>query len=507
MKPGLLIIILIFGLTGSLYSNCAPDSKLPSKYLPSDRSYVVPDLPPASPDPEVKQPGSIGRLRPQGRHFVYPDGQVFPWRFVSFFGGIDLIADGKTTEADTKLLWFKTQGVTGVRVFLMMGNAADTVSSLFDLSPAEGLRALPAFLDLALKHGLYVEVVALANTKSEWAAWYPSQTPAYLSELGRIASLYDNTLVELANEAIHPTQADDLYTRLEGWRSLIPASVPVATGISNEDYYFDDAAFPTRALADYITVHSERNDGDNGWRVVRHVRELGDISSKFAKPVVSDEPIGADETDRPGSRVADPAKHFGLSIVPRIADLAGTTFHYEGGLRYDVPMNNQLACFLAWRFGATLIPANQFLTYFNANNNGTWPTSPVGNFNFQTDGRMNSAVRAYSGVLGTSQKGYVVIVGKAGDPGVVFANGWAPGNRLEYYPGMEVIAIGQNGTVAPILSGMPAPTPVPVPAECLGGSYGFMRNGWATQSECQAKVQEGGASTQCVFSNGCWIAQ
>jgi hypothetical protein len=328
-----------------------------------------------------------------------------------------------------------------------------------------------------------------------------------LTALGRIAERYDNVLVELANEAIHPSQADDLYTKLGGWRPLIPATVPVATGISNEDYYFDDVAYPTRALGDYITVHSERQDGDNGWRAVRHVRELGDISTKFMKPVVSDEPIGADEAPRAGARLNEPAKFFGLALVPRIAEIAGTTFHYEGGLRYDVPMNTQLNCFLAWRFGATMIPANSPLTYFNANNNGTWPTSPVGNFNFSEAGIPNSAVRAYSGVLGNTNKGYVVVVGKVGDPNVVFANGWTPGTRTEYFPGIEVVAIGKAGVAAPTLPAVPGGAPTPMPSSCNGGSFGNMGNGWSTQSECQSKVAEAGVTRNCVFSNGCWIAQ
>jgi hypothetical protein len=295
---------------------------------------------------------------------------------------------------------------------------------------------------------------------------------------------------------------------LGAWRSLVPANVPVATGISSEDYYFDDDAFPTRAIGDFITVHADRAEGDNGWRTVRHSRELGDIASKFGKPVVSDEPIGADETNQPGRRTADPAKHFGLAFIPRIADIAGVTFHYEGGLRYDIPAGNQLTCFHAWHFGATVVPELTVLTYQNANINGGWSGSPVASFNFSTDGASNTALRAYSGIVGATDTSYTLVVGKVGDPQITWQNGWQPGPRVEYYPGIEVIALARNGQAAPALPKNPHPAPAgPTTVTCNGGSYANMQNGWATKAECEKKVSEAGVTKTCVLVSGCYTAQ
>src|SRR5262245_19565097 len=40
-----------------------------------------------------EKPKPTPRLHASGRHFAQPDGTTFRWRFVSFFGGIDLVAD------------------------------------------------------------------------------------------------------------------------------------------------------------------------------------------------------------------------------------------------------------------------------------------------------------------------------------------------------------------------------------------------------------------------------
>ncbi len=383
---------------------------------------------------DVTRPGVRGRLRAQGRTLVYPDGTRFPWRFVSFFGGIAMLDQGREAELNEKLAWFASQGVTGVRTFAMM-DAAPGIGTMFVLRPENGRAHLGRYLEMARSHGLYVEIVALANTR--WMVDNERFDMAHhVREVGKIAAQHDNALVEFANEANHHTQVSDLADWIETRRHLVPAGVPSATGISDETYYFNPAK--RAVIFDYATVHSERADGEGGWRWVRHIKELGDIARSYNRPVVNDEQIGAGEAVRLGARDNNPAKFYGSALVARAMDVTGSTFHYDLGLRYDLPSNIQLECFNAFMRGITLIP-DDIMTF--SYKNAGFADGPVASFRFSDHPAPDTAIRAYSGLDGN--RGYTVVVRKIGDPGIVWQNGWSPRAVHEDYPGMQLIEIGR----------------------------------------------------------------
>jgi hypothetical protein len=82
------------------------------------------------------------------------------------------------------------------------------------------------------------------------------------------------------------------------------------------------------------------------------VAELGSLSVRTGKPVVNDEPIGADERSVPGRRLADPDAFRAISQKEGEAGLAGGTFHCQDCLYGRIPGPVQRACARAWIDGA-----------------------------------------------------------------------------------------------------------------------------------------------------------
>src|SRR5215207_103220 len=83
----------------------------------------------------------------------------FRWRGVTAFGLADLVADGRETDARSFMTWARDTGFNVLRVLAMLPSGG-----WLDLSPADGRRALPRVFAIAQEHGLYVQIVALANT-------------------------------------------------------------------------------------------------------------------------------------------------------------------------------------------------------------------------------------------------------------------------------------------------------------------------------------------------------
>ena len=127
-----------------------------------------------------------------------------------------MLARGRAAEVETYLNWCAAQGLTVVRVLTMAEN-------LFALEPEHGRAALPRLLTMAAERGLYVEIVALADTGA-----IRLDIDEHVREVGAIAGRHPNALVELANEPGHHTQAEriDDTSELAKLASLVPEPVP-----------------------------------------------------------------------------------------------------------------------------------------------------------------------------------------------------------------------------------------------------------------------------------------
>jgi hypothetical protein len=269
-----------------------------------------------------------GPLRVSRTTFLKPDGSVFHWRGITAFRLLELVAHGKEPEADTYLKWAASQKLTIVRVLGM-------ADGLFKLSPADGLRALPRLLEMAERHGLYVELVALADT-----ATIALDIPRHVEAVAKICARHPNVLLEIANEPAHPTQVKALHdpAYVKTLAPLVPAGVPVSWGsVENGDGF---------GAGSYVTWHAPRG-GD--WP--RQIGAQGAaLIRKFKKPVISDEPIGAADTAVPGRRDNDPGRFRASARAAARAGL-GATFHYEGGLQARLPTSVEQACLQAWLGG------------------------------------------------------------------------------------------------------------------------------------------------------------
>jgi hypothetical protein len=264
------------------------------------------------------------RLRPDGTGWRAPDGTAFAWRGITAFRLLEFVAHGREREADAYLAWAASEKVTIVRVLAM-------AHVLFQLTPVDGQAALGRLLDLAHKHGLAVEVVALADTAS-----YTFDVSAHVRAVGAVAAKHRNVVIEMANEPYHPTQSADVHRHayLRDLRQLIPSEVPVSLGTLDEQ--------GDLAAGDYVTWHSPR---DRDWP--NRLREGASLLQRFRKPVIADEPMGAADRAIPGRRDDDPGRFRMAARICRETAI-GATFHYEGGLQARRPTSRESACLTAW---------------------------------------------------------------------------------------------------------------------------------------------------------------
>ncbi len=115
-------------------------------------------VPPVPPAPPVTPVTPISPLRIDGRWIGRTDGQPWRWRGITAFALAAQVAQGREADAVAFMDWAEAHGFTLLRVLAMC--------EWLHLSPEQGRAALPRVLELAAERGLYVEVVALADTAS-----------------------------------------------------------------------------------------------------------------------------------------------------------------------------------------------------------------------------------------------------------------------------------------------------------------------------------------------------
>jgi len=290
------------------------------------------------PASQIQSPTSCGRLSTRGTAIVCSDGTPFQWRGVTAFALLEQIAHGRRLDADAYMQWARATGFNLVRVLAM-------AEVLFTLTPEEGRQHMAALFRMAAERGLYVEIVALADTArfGTTALGLREQVAA----VGTIAAGHPNAVVQIANEHYHPTQSRELHdaAALRELARLIPSRV-----LYTESAAAEDTATEPQGM--YITRHLSR--GGSPARMIERVRLLGRLAVEAGKPLVDGEPIGAAERDEPGRRLADPGFFRDLARQMSAAGLAGGTFHCEDGLLARVPGPVQRACARAWVEGGSV---------------------------------------------------------------------------------------------------------------------------------------------------------
>jgi hypothetical protein len=345
-------------------------------------------------------------------HWLCSGATRFRWTGVTAFGLADDIADGRTRDARAFVDWAAGAGFTILRVLAMLPNGG-----WLDLAPEDGRRALPHVFALAREHGLYVQVVALANT-NEQSGRFRAETflREQVREVARLCAAAGNCVLEIANEPYHSSQADlarpELMQRLQ---QEVPDRLPVAWGAAEND------TSTAMAGGTFVVSHVARS-GDR-WARVARARDLAVLAEQTGKFVVDNEPIGAAETPARSRRDSAPEAFYAQGAVSRLLEV-GATFHCEDCLRAAVPGPVQQQCAEAFVGGRRVVADSVQLTPILPENTAAPARSASG------------PERVFSGVAGG--RAWVLLLGDATRTKPAFASGWRPETQIANRPGVQV---------------------------------------------------------------------
>jgi hypothetical protein len=346
-------------------------------------------------------------LRIDGREFRTSTGAIWPWRGITAFRLLEQLAAGREQEVERYLAWAAGEKLSVVRVLAMARH-------LFELPPALGRAHLDDLLVRAARHGLYVEVVALADT-----AAVDVPVEEQVRAIATIAARHPNAILELANEPNHHTQRPQVgkARRLGELLALVPGPVPVAMGALEHIDELDPIG--PSIEGDYVTFHFPRSSGQQGWGHVLRLAEGHEAEQQLGKPVINDEPIGAGATFQPGRRDDNPDRMRAAALLTRMTGMGGT-FHYEGGLHARIPEGPELAAFNAWQEAWSHLPADV---------ESAWT--------FRKAGAPEAATLEVTGAAGAweVQRGddaWLLIAAADPEPQVAWARGWREAKTITW---------------------------------------------------------------------------
>lgn len=365
--------------------------------------------------PPVPGAALRGRLRASGRLLVDASGAPY-W---AVWGScLTALAPGRDVSA--LLRQYLALGISGVRVF---AGALTWCGQTVERARAE----LPDFLALCAELGLYVEVVAVTDSASGY------DIRQHVREVGLICAQHDHTILQIANEYWHPSQASQVHepAYLRDLALLVPGRVPVALGAAEVDELpAPDADYPpTGGTADYATVHLAR--GIEPWfKEACRVREQEAISARHGIPVVNGEP---------SKTRTDPDYHFLLGACARGFGCPITVFHSESGLQGRELSENEAACAADLVAGYTVFGTDERLEYRGSR-------YPVKDAAWYEPDQGKACWRAYGFLRG--QRGHVVFSGLPGEDwraaGPAWTDGWAPVGVVATRPGVAVVEVQQS---------------------------------------------------------------
>lgn len=350
------------------------------------------------PDVVIEAVPTLVRIRLQGRRgMADAAGRLVSWRSTTGFQIVEQMAHGR--EADAVRFLQSTKRANASRVLLMAVN-------LFNLSPSDGLSALPATLRMAEQQGRWLGVTVLADTK-----FYPDLD--YRAMAVQAAAICQASpacpAMEIGNElwSLHSTQASALgsLSYLLSIRDAMKAVAP-DVAISLGSTHADQDESDRMRDGDFLTIHGARDDGDEGWRWVRHSNEQRALADAVNRWAINDEPRRDD---------LDCGRQIGMAMLARMFNL-GDTFHSKNGL-FALPLEGaEAAAFNCRARGWEAIPDDWWGDYRNAGFAG----SPVKSF--------SGAVRIYSSVNGG--RGLTLVLGATPALRIDWADEWPNRQQL-----------------------------------------------------------------------------
>lgn len=331
------------------------------------------------------------------------------------------VANGRDADVIAKFNEAKSLG-TGYRVFRVFTTAV----LMFDLSPERGRAALPHLLELARANGVYLEVVANADTAlRDYDVEQHGLETAKMCAASEACALWS-----WGNELDHGTQKAALHDFEYDQRTAarIAAEAGLGSRWTAGAPLDDESKLPVGAVA---VRHLTRDST----KMVRHLRDLAGLSDDLGVLVLQDEPMGCDEPGGShGQRYYDDGTAFALGLVSAGFGLPWT-YHMQAGTT-DQPMGpQQRSCGKAMLDGARLIPVgirphfeNTASTYIGGSHG--WQFSPVQRADLADrnpatgEDESGCGQRVFSFLWGND--GLAVGVGLTCDPRIKWGNGWTP---------------------------------------------------------------------------------
>lgn len=316
-------------------------------------------------------------------------------------------------------------------------------------TPEQVLDRLPTVLEWHRERDLRTELTILTDTGAE--PRYNEER--HVADVSAIAQDHDPDVigVEIINEWTHPSQREFSYGELRHLVNVAQSiySGPIAMGASPIDELdVNTGTYPSAWTGTnaYSTVHLNR-DKKPSYREAFRIKELQDIRNKHNCGGCNNEPGRFDheslnEPDRQGhQRFAYLLGALGMAWGFMSIAHGSQMRDVVGGALTGI----EKEAFEAYLRGANAIPRGKY-DWFNANNTGSWPSSPVKSGAF-ADGPANSSSgalwRAYS-YVGPAN---FVIAGGAGPTdqfNLEYQNGWRPVGLLDEAFGNQIIEIGQG---------------------------------------------------------------
>lgn len=377
----------------------------------------------------------VRAVRIDGRYLVDDTGATWRGLFVS---GLAL---GSKTPAEREAFYAQAQAL-GVNGFRLFGGRLTWAGQI----PVELRTLLPTLLEEAAAHGLHVQVAAITDSREG-----TYDIPAHLWGVAQIVQTHPGTILEIANEPGHPTQAstvNDIDNLARMAQAKVPAGLPYALGhLADEVPRVEDGGWKWPTPGGLVTAHLSR-DRDLFNRV-RRVRELAGISETLKVPVISGEPDAIADGPVPGktrilasdgngnARPEAAQWSFALGALCRGFEIAVCVLHTESGLGGRPMGPFELDAAKAYVAGFQALETTDRLQFYNAR----WAGSPVSDANFGTDEQRGTIVRAYSFVTGN--RGWTVLVGLTGDPAVKWGSGWRAVRVVAERPGVQVVEIAR----------------------------------------------------------------
>jgi hypothetical protein len=262
---------------------------------------------------------TLGRIRVDGRTFREENGALWSWHGSTQFMLFNRFLRGE--DVTPQIEWMRRQGVNVARV---LGMVAWTDGWAFGPETPGYWDALPRFIERMRDGGLRVEFVVFADAQHVMSDHADQRR--HLRRVLDTIGHYDNVACEASNEpwknGVNPR---DIFSADDPRPCLMASGEYTFARVNGEWRY-------TGLKLDYLTTHLPR-DREAWSRKAKDLMEQGDF---FGGPAVSDEPMGAAEVTKPGSRSADPAEHFWHHAVCAIFG-AGSTFHADSGNRSYIP--------------------------------------------------------------------------------------------------------------------------------------------------------------------------